>query len=95
MMATLNLNNEENGNNYNERNEPKPLSVLQETNLDQLVLLDEVRVAPDGGEDDDLPLLALELLSGSHHHLGGLSQLGPDLLALTPVRRDHLNAGKF
>ena len=95
MMATLNLNNDENSNNYNERNKPKPLSVLEETNLDQLVLLDEVRVAPDGGEDDDLPLLALELLSGSHHHLGGLSQLGPDLLALTPVGRNHLNVGNF
>ena len=62
----------------------KPLPVLQEANLDQLVLLDEVRVAPDGGEDNDPPLLALELLCGSHHHIGRVSQLISDLLTLPP-----------
>ena len=47
----------------------KPLPVLQEANLGQLILLEIVRVAPDGGDEDDPPLLALEFLGGSHQHL--------------------------
>ena len=85
VMATLNLDGEIENNYKLEMISNKPLPVLQEANLGQLILLEVVRVAPDGGDEDDPPLLALEFLGGSNHHLGGLSQLHPDLLALSPV----------
>ena len=67
----------------------EPFLILQEANIGELILLNVVRVTPDGGEDDDPSLLALELLCGSHHHIGRVSQFISDLLTLPPVGGDH------
>ena len=40
-----------------------PLRVLQEAEVELEVLLEQLDLGPDGRDDDDLPLLALELLS--------------------------------
>ena len=64
----------------------EPLLVFEEADLGDLIDLDVVRVAPDGAENDDAPLLSLELLGGPHGDVR-VAQLHPDLLTLSPEMR--------
>ena len=56
---------------------------------------DRRRVAGRRGDDDGLPLAALQALHGVHHvHGGDAAQGRPEQAALRPVRHDHADAAR-